>query len=133
MPFIKYAHVCEYARVDSGGTVTIIGIFDTINAQTCPARFPVLHVITNLSGQKGDEFTFSTRLAGPDGKLIQAVQPVRIRVEQDQARINQINGYIGMVFPEFGEYSMEILINDMVVHTIPFQVLQRVVPQESNR
>ena len=125
MPVIKYAHVCEYARAEASGTVSIIGIFDTIQVPACPARFPLLHVIANLAGQKGEDFQFSSRIAGPDGKIIQLVQPMRIRFEQDNARVSQINGYMGTVFPDFGEYTVEILIDGMVVHTIPFQIVQR--------
>jgi len=125
MPVIKYAHLCEYARAEAGGTVSIIGIFDTIHVPACPARFPIMHLIANLMGQKGEDFQFSSRIAAPDGKVIQLVQPVRIRFEQDNARVSQINGYMGTIFPVFGEYTVEILIDDMVVHTIPFQVIQR--------
>lgn len=125
MPQIRYAHICEYARMDSGGAVTIVAIFDAIHVPACPARFPLLHVITNLTGSRGEDFTFSTRIAGPDGQLIQVVQPVRVRFEQDQARISQINGYLGPLFPAFGEYSVEILIDEMVVHTLTFHVVQR--------
>lgn len=124
MPIIRYAHVCEYARVDAGGAVTVVGIFEAIHVPVCPARFPVLHVITSLSGQKGEEFTFSTRISNVDGIVLQKVQPVRIHIEQDQATIHQINGYVGSLFPAFGEYTVEILIDDVVVYTIPFHVLQ---------
>jgi hypothetical protein len=125
MPVIKYAHLCEYARAEASGTVSIIGIFDAIHVPAVPARFPLLHLITNLSGQNGEDFQFSSRLAGPDGKVIQLVQPVHIRFELDNARVSQINGYMGTVFPVYGEYTAEILIDGTVVHTIPFQVLPR--------
>jgi hypothetical protein len=124
MPLIKYAHICEFARVDAGGTVTIVGIFDAIHVHAVPARFPLMHIITNLFGNKGEEFSFSTRIAAPDGSYIQVVQPVRIRFEQDNSRISQINGYLGSVFPVFGEYSIEIVIDDTVIHSLPFQVIQ---------
>ncbi len=125
MPVIKYAHICEYARAEASGTVSIIGIFDAIHVPACPARFPILHVITNLVGRQGEDFQFYSRIAAPDGKVIQVVQPVRIRFEQDNARVSQINGYMGVIFPLFGEYTVEILIDEIVVHTIPFQVVQR--------
>jgi hypothetical protein len=125
MPFIRYAHICEYARADPGGTVSVIGIFDTIFVQGLPARFPLLHVITSLSGQKGESVQFTTRLAGPDGQLMQSVQPVGIHFEQDDASANQINGYIGLTFTALGTYTVEILFNEMVVQSIPFKVLQR--------
>ncbi len=125
MPVIKYAHICEYARVDAGGTVTIVGIFDAIHVPAIPVRFPLLHVITNLAGQKGEAFTFSTRIAGPAGNVLQTVQPVRIHFEQENSRVSQVNGYIGTVFPAFGEYSVEILVDDVVVFAIPFLVVQR--------
>jgi hypothetical protein len=125
MPVIKYAHICEYARAEASGTVSVIGIFDTIQVASCPARFPLLHVISNLSGQRGEEFNFSTRIAGPDGQVLQSVHPVHIRFEQDNSRTSQINGYMGLVFPTFGEYTVEILIDEMVVYTLPFQLVQR--------
>jgi hypothetical protein len=125
MPEIKYAHICEYARAESSGTVSIIGIFDTIHVQACPARFPLMHVITSMAGRQGEQFQFLTRIAGPDGKVIQAVNPVGIRVDQDSMGVNQINGYMGTVFPVPGEYTVEIMIDDTVVHTIPFRVVQR--------
>lgn len=125
MPSIRYAHLCEYARVDSNGTVSIIGIFDTIHMQQVPAGFPLLHVITNIGGQQAETFQFATRIAGPDGNILQAVQPVEIRVLNEGAYSTQINGYMGTVFPAFGEYTVEVLVNGMVVHTIPFIVLQR--------
>jgi hypothetical protein len=125
MPLIKYAHICEFARVDAGGTVTIVGIFDAIHAISVPVQFPLMHVITNLFGNKGEEFTFSTRIAAPDGSFVRVVQPVRIRFEQDNSRMSQINGYLGSVFPVFGEYSVEIVLDDIVIHSLPFLVVQR--------
>lgn len=125
MPSIRYAHLCEYARIDSSGTVSIIGIFDTIHVPQVPAGFPLLHVITNIGGQKEEAFQFATRIAGPDGAILQAVQPVDIHIHAEGAYSTQINGYMGTVFPAFGEYTVEIQVNGMVVHSIPFKVLQR--------
>ena len=125
MPSIQYAHICEYARADQTGTVSIIGIFDTIHVKSVPANFPFIHVITSLSGQMGEQFQFQTRIAAPDGSLLQSAPLASITVHQDDARVNQINGYIGLVFPMLGVYSVELVINEMVVHTIPFRVAQR--------
>jgi hypothetical protein len=125
MPSINYAHICEYARMDQSGTVSIIGIFDTIHVQALPANFPFLHVITNLTGNKGEKFSFLSRIALPDGKVLQSAPPVEIAFHQDEANANQINGYLGITFPSFGLYSVELLINGTVVHTIPFRVVQR--------
>ncbi len=125
MPSIQYAHICEYARVEASGTVSIIGIFDAIHVSALPANFPILHVITNLSGQRGEKFQFLTRIASPEGKVIQSAPPVDVMIHQDDGRVNQINGYVGTGFPVLGVYSVEIVINGVVVHTIPFQVVQR--------
>ena len=125
MPSIRYAHICEYARIDPSGTVSIIGIFDTIQVTSVPTGFPLLHVITSLSGSLYESFHFGTRIAGPDGKIVQAVQPVEIKILQEGGHATQINGYMGLVFPAFGEYSVEFLFNETIVHDIPFKVLQR--------
>jgi hypothetical protein len=125
MPYINYAHICEYARVEQSGSVSIIGIFDTIHVPDIPANFPFLHVVTSLSGQRNEKFQFTTRLSAPDGKILQAAPPVEIVFHQDDASVKQINGYIGIVLPAFGIYSIEFLINNTVVHTIPFRVVQK--------
>lgn len=125
MPSIKYAHVCEYARIDSNGTVSIIGIFDTINAPAVPVNFPFLHVVTSLTGQRGESFQFQTRLSAPDGTVLQMAPAVDIVFHQPESSTNQINGYLGVVFPEYGVYSMEFVVDGISVHTIPFRVLPR--------
>ncbi len=125
MPTIKYAHICEYARVDPGGVVSIIGIFDTLYAPNIPSNFPLMHVVTCLSGQSGEKFQFFTRLSDPEGAVLRSAPPVEIAIHQDDASTTQINGYFGMVFPVFGIYSLEILIDEMVVYTIPFKVVQK--------
>jgi hypothetical protein len=125
MPSIRYAHICEYARVDPSGTVSIIGIFDTIQVVGVPANFPFFHVITSLGGQRGDRFEFFTRIAAADGQVLQSAPPVDVHIHQEDAGVNQINGYLGLVFPAVGLYTVEFLINGTVVHAIPFRVVQR--------
>ncbi|RPJ46341.1 MAG: hypothetical protein EHM21_08760 [Chloroflexi bacterium] len=123
MPVIQYAHICEYARIDAGGSISIIGIFDTIHVPVVPANFPFLHVITSLAGQRGEKFLFSTRISAPDGAILQAAPVSEVSINQDQANIKQINGYLGTQLPGVGQYSVEILIDNTVVHTIPFRVV----------
>lgn len=125
MPTIRYAHICEYARIDQNGTVSIIGIFDTIHVAGVPVNLPFLHVITSLGGQQGERFQFFTRIAAPDGRVLQSAPPVQIVIHHEEASANQINGYLGMTFPVFGVYSVEFLIDGTTVHTIPFRVKQR--------
>ena len=125
MASIQYAHICEYARIEHSGTSSIIGIFDTIHVPGFPASFPFLHVITNLSGARGEKITFATRLAAPDGTVLQSSPSVEIVFHQDDARANQINGYLGVVFKNPGTYSVELIIDGIVVHTIPFRILER--------
>lgn len=125
MPSIRYAHVCEYARIDQSGTVSIIGIFDTIHVENVPVSFPFLHVVTCLSGQRGENFKFLTRIAAPDGPIIQSAPPVSISFQQDDENTSQINGYLGLSFPVLGIYSVEFLIDTITVHTIPFRVMKR--------
>ena len=125
MASIQYAHICEYARIDPSGTSSIIGIFDTIHVAGFPVSFPFLHVLTNLSGARGEKITFATRLAAPDGTVVQSSPPVEILFHHDEARSNQINGYLGVVFKTSGTYSVELIIDGIVVHTIPFRILER--------
>ncbi len=125
MPVIKYAHICEYARIDAGGSVSIIGIFDTIHVPAVPANFPMIHIITSLTGRRGEKFQFSTRISAPDGTVIQSAPISEVAINQEEGNIKQINGYLGIQFPVAGQYSVEFLIDNLVVHTIPFRVVQK--------
>lgn len=123
MPSIRYAHICEYARSDPSGTVSIIGIFDTIHVPGVPANFPIMHVITSLTGQRGEKCQFMTRISAPNGSVLQSAPPMDIVFHQDDANANQINGYLGLVFNTYGVYSVELLFDGVVVYTIPFRVM----------
>jgi hypothetical protein len=128
MPVINYAHVCEYARIDGSGSISIIGIFDTIHVPGVPANFPFIHVITSLSGRRGEKFQFFTRLSGPDGTILQSAPISEAVIHQEGANLNQINGYLGVQLPVLGIYTVEFLIDHTVVHTIPFNVVAKQHP-----
>jgi hypothetical protein len=123
MPVIQYAHICEYARIDTGGSVSIIGIFDTIHVPAVPANFPFIHVITSLTGRRGEKFHFATRMSAPDGTILQSAPLSEVAFNQDEGNVKQINGYLGVQLPLAGVYSFEFLIDNTVVHTIPFRVM----------
>ncbi|HEY9077005.1 MAG TPA: hypothetical protein VIO61_10760 [Anaerolineaceae bacterium] len=125
MPVLKYAHLCEYARVDSAGTISVIAIFDHINLPAIPGTMPFFHVITVWLCHSGDRFDFQTRIADPEGKIIASVPTNHIEVQgsvSGSLSIPQVNGYLGTHFQMAGDYSVEILVNEIVVHTIPFTV-----------
>jgi hypothetical protein len=123
MPVIQFAHICEYARIDPSGSLSIIGIFDTIQIPGLPANFPFIHVVSSLAGQRGEKFHFATRLCSPDGAVMQAAPVSDVAINQDEGSVKQINGYLGLQFPKAGVYTFEFLIDQTVVHTIPFRVM----------
>ena len=127
MPFLKYAHLCEYARLDGHGNLSLIAIFENLVFPSVPVIWPVISIAAAWNVEPGEQFSYATRLAAPDGTIISAGQPVMVNVSPNQpgaASIPQISGFLGVTLPVFGEYHAELLVNSVVVHSLPFNVLK---------
>jgi hypothetical protein len=123
-----WSHLCDYATVDPNGKTTIVGEFDNIFAQALPVQYPLFFVVSKWSGSNGESFTHQIRISAPSRREILKSQLINITIQgMDNSDGSHINIDTFMMFPitEFGEYSIEILINGNLVHILPFFVIQR--------
>ena len=131
MPVREWSHMCDYATIDMKGHVSVIGIFELVFAPSLPAVHPLMYVVSRWSGEPGEQFTYAVRIIfGSDGSnVLMATKgfPVTIKqaVHAGSAEIRQattITPIAGLRFPFHGRYTIDILTDDIVVHTIPFWV-----------
>lgn len=73
----SYGFLCDVAYVASDGKISVLGIFDSINAR----QFPVVHnrmvVFVHWLGDEG-EYSINLRFIGSDGNNV--IQPIKLKV-----------------------------------------------------
>lgn len=70
MAELEWIFLCEYALLDQGNKLSMLGEFTSVYFAKFPATFPSLYVVTRWQGEKGETLAESLRVSGPDGKTI---------------------------------------------------------------
>ncbi len=125
MPSRIWSHLCDYATVDASGKTTIVGEFDHIFAPSIPFGYPLLFVVSKWNGSQGESFTEQVKIMSPNRSEIAAtpVNTVVIDKVTDGIGIHTaVNAFMMVQLPKYGEYSIEILINNVPVHILPLYV-----------
>lgn len=130
MPELDYAILCDYVRAEGGAAHIIAASIDTLRTQELPHGFNLAIAARVL---------FSRQECGRPHRLEFIVQ------DQDGRRLGNLTGTIepewsddlpthwkapsvlplrfGMGFEHEGIYSIEVLLNDSLVKSIPFRVV----------
>jgi len=51
---IEFGHICENIIIATSGNLSVINIFNQINATTFPAVHPILFILVGASGEEGE-------------------------------------------------------------------------------
>jgi len=123
MPTLVWAHVCEYANMDSRGRLNIVGLSEYFFVDSFPAVLPHVTVITNWIGTPGESFSTTVRIVSDAGDEIRvAANPNSWKFSQPL--INMVEYFVNVPFPSSGEYSVEILVNGEEVAALPIYLRQ---------
>lgn len=91
IPVLKAMLLCsEIAQDDKTGKVSLLGIFDNINARTFPYVVKTLPVYAKIADAQG-EYEFNLKLVDPNGKTIidaTMVAPIDDRVGSNELIFN---------------------------------------------
>lgn len=131
---LDFAVCADYAAVDAAGKLTIVGIFDFINAATFPASWPDMVLLLRLKIHRSELGTAQkvvVKLATEDGHQLIQVEgefnsgPVPGKQPAVESSVNHILRFQNMTFPRPGVYTFDILINNSVAGTVPLALNQR--------
>jgi len=124
---LDYALLAEFARVDHGGLLTVVGGgFTQVNVTSLPAQRQ-LYVAMRLllaANEDGAEVTFTVR--PPDGRykinLAGAVErPVNASAIKGEIGVMLATG-VGVPLPVDGRYEVQITVNGESSSQLPFVV-----------
>jgi len=129
--------LADYANVEQGGKINVMGIFDRINAPQFPVRHPSMHLVAKLNAELGEtsqERRITIKLVDEDGRDLAVLlnQPVSVPpgVEGGRPEFRFIMQLRDVVFPNPGTYSFVVLVDNDFKKDLPLVVAQIAPPEE---
>lgn len=121
---VKLLVVCELAQITQDGKVSLLGIFERIQTNDIPIKIPRFFVVGIISGQPMSKHEVSFRLISPSGKASLADQRVIAMLGYD-GNANVFNDMAGILFPEYGQYELVMMVDGVVGKTITLTVEEK--------
>jgi len=106
---LNYLHICDTAFLSKNDKVNIVGIFNKINTDGFPAVSPKFSIITNITGPMGN-YREKVNIVSPSGEKIMKVDK-EVKIEKGRT-LNLFVDCFNILFPEDGEYKIEVFIDD---------------------
>ena len=127
---IEYAFLADYA--DRGSKLTAIGIgFDAIYAQQAPTMHPQFFSVIGLRFERsetGRKKHIEMELVDADGNQIAPKLEIDIQVAKpaknfDYRRQRIALGMYGMVFPKYGDYAVNWILDGLQIRSVSLKLL----------
>jgi len=126
---VDFAVVADYALVDQGGKLSVLGIFQHIWVQQFPAMHPRLHLVLRLKGKRTEvgEHAVQIRLVDEQGNESLGGSG-NVTFAEPPAGVTEIEAGAILVFdvpfPHAGVYRFEITIDNEEKAAVPVTVSQ---------
>ena len=122
-PKLTFTLLCDDVRQETGGKFSLMGLFETIFAQSFPTVHPRFAVVNEWRGGRG-EFTAKTRLLGPDKSSVLAESEAKLSLFSETHRHLDISIRFNTAFPVPGIYWLEMLLDGERAGMVPLSVQQ---------
>jgi hypothetical protein len=126
-PALSYTLLCDDVRQEVGGKFSLMGLFETIYANTFPAVHPRFAIVNEWTGGKG-EFAVKIRLLAPDKEQVLSESEAKINLFNETQRHRDISIRFNTTFKAPGTYWIETLLDNEQI-SITSLAVQQVSPQ----
>ena len=121
--------VADYANIEQHGKLNVMGIFQSINAQSFPVRHPsmfvVIRLLPELGDSEGDTRTLTLKLLDQDGKELAGFSQefeIPPSTGGQRSEINTLLELRDLVFPNPGTYDFVVLVDKDPKNSTPIYV-----------
>jgi hypothetical protein len=120
--------LCDAATTDAGGKLNILGSFDRLMAREAPIVHPQCALAIKLRFERVEEGTKRIRIAFVDSDgaavmpTLDATTEVQFRSEDPTATTSLTLLIQQLRLPRFGEYSIDLAVDDRHEASIPLYV-----------
>lgn len=122
-PSLVHTIICDDVRQELGGKFSLMGLFETISAQSFPVVHPRFAIMNEWTGGKG-EFLSRVRLLAPDRRTVLSESETRFSLYSETQRHRDISVRFNTTFPAPGTYWLEMTIDNELVAAFPLAVQQ---------
>jgi hypothetical protein len=118
---VEIFKLCDFAQTDSVGKLTIVGIFDVIYAKEIPAAHGLCALAIEMRFERNEDGLKKIKISfiDADGKSIMpAIETqlvVRIAPNEVHAKLQAVVLIPQLTIPKFGEYSIDLVIDEQQV------------------
>ncbi len=127
-----FAILANYAEVTDGKYTIVGGDIDTVHVEKFPGILPQIYLVAKLEVTEqdiGQTPSVGMKLVDPEGKTLAGPPPGTLYVDPAKACVGQSAGIVlnivNPTFPSPGRYSLQLLIDDTVLVSLPFNVIER--------
>jgi Family of unknown function (DUF6941) len=120
--------LCDAATVDAGGKLNIRGSFDRLNAKQIPVIHPQCSLAIKLRFERIEEGKKRLRIAFVDSDgaavmpTLDATTEVRFQGNDSTSTVSLALNIQQLKLPRFGEYSIDLAVDDRHESSIPLFV-----------
>jgi Family of unknown function (DUF6941) len=120
--------LCDAATVDAGGKLNILGSFDRLNAKQIPVIHPQCSLAIKLRFERIEEGKKRLRIAFVDSDgaavmpTLDATTEVRFQGNDSTSTVSLALNIQQLKLPRFGEYSIDLAVDDRHESSIPLFV-----------
>lgn len=120
--------LCDAATVDAGGKLNVLGSFDRLNAKEVPVTHPQCSLAIKLRFERVEEGKKRLRIAFVDSDgasvmpTLDAQTEVRFHGNDSTSTVSLALNIQQLKLPRFGEYSIDLAIDDRHEASIPLFV-----------
>jgi hypothetical protein len=123
--------LCDFAQAEPTGKMNLLGTFDRIVAKEAPITRSVFAVAARLRFEAHEEGARTVALSfiDSDGQrvmpLLRAQFNVKVQPSEPSATLNYVMVVPQIKLPRFGDYQIDLAVDDKVEATLPLYVRQR--------
>lgn len=110
-PRLNYTILCDDVRQEMGGKFSLMGLFESIYANTFPALHHRFAIVNEWTGGKG-QFQVKIRLLAPDREQVLSESESRITLFNENQRHRDISLRFNTTFAAPGTYWVEMLLDE---------------------
>jgi len=121
-PHLNYTLLCDDVRAELGGKFSLMGLFESIYANTFPALHHRFAIVNEWAGGKG-EFMVKIRILSPDREQVLSESEATLNLFNETQRHRDISVRFNTTFKVPGTYWVEILLDNERIGLVPLPLL----------
>lgn len=129
--------LADFANLDAGNKLNIIGVFTAIGVQSVPAVHPSLHVVAKVAAELGEfetQRTFKLLFFSQDGTELGKVEGgfvfPRPQERGGDSEWNFVLGIQQLALPRAERYEFRLLVDEHLLGAVPLDVVLRPNPTQ---